>query len=415
MREGSYLMFALNDLNSNFIYDNPEEQIAFLDSLISPRTLGTDYATIFRSVRQTTDSIMRGLPAAERNKLTRRDVLKADTLTADSIFRHQITDLPFYRLKLFRERDTLQRVMSAALAAPGKINLALRIPADSITIREYINYPGENLFLPEYSANRDTLSLWFTRQLSDTLFLEVSDRGQIIDSVRVSLVRRVDRSRTGTRTQEPDKPVLVIAAPTLAARGMHPYFQPFILRSATPLQSMNVNNFQLLLNDSVPLNAGFSFTDTLRRTIRMDFMPVPDSSYVLMIPPGSITDIFGARNDSLKYTFRATTPAAYGTFILQLTLPPGDDDRQYILQLLNDAMDNVVQQRLITRSGTYTFENLPAGNFRFRLIDDQNSNGRWDTGHYMLGRQPEPVYIFSERATARLNWDVEIMWRVEQK
>ncbi|MFO7977675.1 MAG: Ig-like domain-containing protein, partial [Bacteroidales bacterium] len=36
MREGEFKVFALQDLNSNFIYDLPEERIAFLDSLVTP-------------------------------------------------------------------------------------------------------------------------------------------------------------------------------------------------------------------------------------------------------------------------------------------------------------------------------------------------------------------------------------------
>jgi len=36
LSEGSYLIFALKDMNSNYLYDQPSEEIAFLDSLIVP-------------------------------------------------------------------------------------------------------------------------------------------------------------------------------------------------------------------------------------------------------------------------------------------------------------------------------------------------------------------------------------------
>ena len=40
MAPGKYRVFALTDMNRDYKYDNPQESVAFLDSIISPSTMG---------------------------------------------------------------------------------------------------------------------------------------------------------------------------------------------------------------------------------------------------------------------------------------------------------------------------------------------------------------------------------------
>ena len=47
-------------------------------------------------------------------------------------------------------------------------------------------------------------------------------------------------------------------------------------------------------------------------------------------------------------------------------------------------------------------------------IYDRNGNGRWDTGDYDKGLQPEEVYYFPQAIDVRTNWDIEQTWRVKE-
>jgi hypothetical protein len=58
------------------------------------------------------------------------------------------------------------------------------------------------------------------------------------------------------------------------------------------------------------------------------------------------------------------------------------------------------------------FESLPVATFTGRLLEDQNSNGRWDSGNFALKRQPER--IFSKKLDPlRANWSLEVKFSAE--
>ncbi len=40
-------------------------------------------------------------------------------------------------------------------------------------------------------------------------------------------------------------------------------------------------------------------------------------------------------------------------------------------------------------SGDIQFNYVPAGDIKFRIIEDRNGNGKWDTGNLVERRQPE--------------------------
>ncbi len=414
MKEGEFKIFALRDMNSNFLYDNPDEEIAFLDSLIAPEYIGGLELRSEGEDMDKADSLNtdQDNDVSEPGQTLPDNGFPADSLRVDSMPQNLHTGFPYYQLYLFQEKDTMQRIASAAMTGKGKVNIAFRIPTDSVEIREYAEPFDEDWFIPEFNSSKDSLTLWLPDMERDTLELEISDRGHVVDSVTISLLQRPARGRTAARTEPDAEPVLGIAAPTIAGKGIHPYFEHFFLRSQTPLNSFEGQLFELYLNDSIPQEASFSFSDTVQRKLTMDRLLEPDSTYLLFIPPGSITDVFGAQNDTLIFSFKTNTEASYGSLILNLGLPEVED-KQFILQLLDEAMEEVVAEIVITGSDVYYFKHLAAANFGFRLIEDENKNGKWDTGHYLHGRQPEPVYIYPEKVQTRLNWEVEVLWDVD--
>ncbi len=415
MREGEFMMFALRDMNSNFLYDNPDEKIAFLDSLVSPEYFGTVSLQPEEEELQETeenefmlnDTINRAINGAEGINDTL--VNEADFITDLSDTLPEINDLSFYTLYLFQEADTVQRVLSAVRAAHGKLNIAFRIPADSVIVTEYQNPFPENWFMEEYNKKRDTLTLWFPVPDRDTLRLEISDRGIILDSVTVSMVRPAPRGRQAQQ-EDPDRiEYLSISAPTIASRNTQPFYQYFKLRSQTPIAQFDSTMFELYLSDTIPMEVSFEFEDKVQRTLKMTSLLEPDSAYRLFIPPGTLYDIFGNTNDTLAYTFTLNNPASYGSVIVNLSISEAYEG-QYILQLLNDSMEEIVQEKMIMKGGTYRFDHLAAANFRLRIIVDENENNKWDTGRYLKGLQPERVIIFPDQIQSRVNWEVEVLW-----
>lgn len=417
IREGEYMLFALIDMNSNFLFDNPDEKIAFLDSLVTPVYMGP---TRLLYEEETEESATEDADEAgddqtdavdETELISLSDSASADTLAGDTLAPEDANDFPSYELYLFQEKDTVQRFVSASMAARGKLNLVFRIPADSVVVREYKNPFDREWFIPEYSSNMDTLTLWMPGMARDTLRLEISDRGHVIDSVTVSLLERAPRGRDARRTTEETEPVLTITAPTAEGRGVHPFHENFELKSQTPLDRFDIDLFELYLNDSIPVEADFRFKDEIKRTLQMTSLLEPDSAYRLVILPGSITDMFGVQNDTLSFAFKLNNEESYGTIAANITLPEAEDS-QYILQLLDENMEMVIDEKIIDESGVYSFRYLGASTFALRLVFDENKNGKWDTGHYLRRQQPERVKVYPENVQSRLNWEVEILWEV---
>ena len=50
------------------------------------------------------------------------------------------------------------------------------------------------------------------------------------------------------------------------------------------------------------------------------------------------------------------------------------------------------------------------GKYFLRLFYDVNGNGRWDTGDYQNGLQPERVVYCPQQINVRANWDTEHTW-----
>ena len=396
MRSGNYLMFALSDLNFNFLYDLPDEKIAFLDSLIHP---GYNVPIEPEDLEFSTE-------ATEFDPAANDTIAVAHAATDDS-YKSQVPEIPFLELFLFDEKDTQQRIISASLEKRGKVNIAFRIPADSVVINDYMGLYGDNWYIREYSAKRDTLTLWLPSLTADTLSVEVSDRGGVIDTINVSLTPRPVRGR---RTETDTLPPALRLTPKFMPSGnTHPYFRHFTLESLTPIDSADFEKIAFFINDSIPINPQPRFEDVARRRILMDHQLLPDTSYKLMFPPGTFIDIFGNKNDSVVFNFTTNNPSLYGSIVTNLRLP--GTQNQYLLQLLNADFE-MVAEKVVSQSRIYAFNHLPAGNFRLRIVHDDNRNGIWDTGEYLQKIQPEKVFIYEDVIQARINWEVEVIWAI---
>jgi len=65
-------------------------------------------------------------------------------------------------------------------------------------------------------------------------------------------------------------------------------------------------------------------------------------------------------------------------------------------------------QSIRTKENQCRFENLIPGNYSFVVVNDENNNGRWDTGDFSSAIQPEQVYRFSTSSKVRANWEIEV-------
>ena len=63
-------------------------------------------------------------------------------------------------------------------------------------------------------------------------------------------------------------------------------------------------------------------------------------------------------------------------------------------------------------TGDIQFNYVPAGEIKFRIIEDRNGNGKWDTGNLVERRQPERAEIYAndegeDTFATKTNWEIE--------
>lgn len=140
--QGRYHVYALRDKNSNYRYDLPNEEIAFMDT--------------------------------------------AYTLTAAD------TAAPVILLRSFLPASSDQQVRSYKVIPDGALQLVLARAADSITVRDIARTGGSLSWRPRWNGTRDTVMLW----PSDTTLLsmghyEISDAGAVLDTLHYKPVQRM--------------------------------------------------------------------------------------------------------------------------------------------------------------------------------------------------------------------------------
>ena len=475
MREGEYLIFGLVDNNANFLYDLPDEKIAFLDSLVSPRyvsppalpdTLAPDTLMVpdagggteetggtgeteerergsegeTEGTGETGETGERergregeteGTGEREGDEVTGRQGDVGATLAVGlgdeppvdpdgepTDAQAEKTVMPFYTLYLFQEADTVQRVTSTTVIREGQIRFSFRVPFDSVCVRDLSRELGDDWHLSEFNEGRDSLTIWFTGLERDSLHLELFDGTHSLDTIKTATRPRATRRQA---TEEEELPPLVITSSARRGRAA-PYFTPITLKTSAPIQDIDHSKISMLVQDSLPLDVVFDYEDHVRRTLVMEPLLEQGQAHKLDILPGAFTDMFGATNDTLVVTFNTTTYEDYGVLILNLTINTSagsqamtpDEGKSYILQLTN-AAGSTLREKPISRSGTYRFDHLTPDNYSFRLIEDRNQNGKWDTGHYLRGIQPERVFLYDQTILIRQNWEDEMSWEIQIK
>jgi hypothetical protein len=151
-----------------------------------------------------------------------------------------------------------------------------------------------------------------------------------------------------------------------------------------------------------------AFAGGSRQDLEVSYAWKENRNYMLVLPPQSMTDIYGLKNDSLKVEFHTRNLTDYGSIVVKLQANnfPGYN----IFQLVNEANRPAVE--FTCRQDTvFTLSYLIPGTYQMRLVSDKNKNGKEDTGNYLQHRQPEPVLYYNEKITIRANWDVEATWK----
>lgn len=397
---GSYHIFALKDLDRDYKFGNPTEDIAFLDSIIVPSIGSREAAdTVYNDLNEI-DTIMR----ATRPAYFPNDIL----------------------LSMFNEDRKSQYLTNNLRVDSTRISLTFAAASDTLPSLSIVgrNDVPDQWYTLERSQTNDTLTYWIrpTHLVSaDTLMVATtylrtdtaSNLSWGTDTLKFTFQRQKAKKKKKNEETDSLEQIRFMELHPLA-NGTQEVYAPLLLQTGTPIERYSREAFHLqrkLQNDTTFYPAeikSIALRDSTlsRRDLMLKVDWEPGAAYTLAVDSLAMTDIYGLQTKPLKVDFNVRKMEEYGNIVFNI---PAVRDSA-IVELL-DGTDKVVLHTPV-KNHRAELLNLQPGKYYARLFIDRNGNGKYDTGNYDMHLQPEETVYYPGAINLKKNWDVEQTWDI---
>jgi len=410
-----YFIFALKDQNSNYIYDQPTEEIAFLDSLVwpvftgLPKKIGVDSLDV-----NTGDSL--AVDSASIISLDSLDLMIPDSLTPiqDSVnidsLKKKKQPLKKYELVLFKDRDSTQRMLKGGLLRRNTLEFSFSLPANKLELTPSNYLSDSNWYLEKFSKRFDTITWYFKNIPIDTLELAIMKDTDTLEYLYISLNpdSQLARARVKKKDEEEGKKIFLEWSSN-ASRGNLLLNQTPEIIFNQPLQSFNTSTGSLIIGEDTTYQPQAIIADSFKMLIRLPIELAEATKYSYYFPDSTFIDWNGYFNKEIRLNFLTKTPADYGKMTMIL-LP--EKKQAYVFQMLNGQGD-VMKESYFTSDTIVSYEYISPDKYKFKIIFDDNGNRKWDSGYYPDKIQPEKILFYSNEVDVRANWEIEESWLIK--
>jgi hypothetical protein len=388
---GSYRLFALNDVNRDYMFDQPGEDIAFHDSIVTP--------TFELRMRQ--------------------DTVWKDSLTIDTVhtvgYTHFMPD--GVTLRLFREAFQRQYMLRPERTEKHLFTLNFNAPTDTLpSLALTDDPPRDDWYLVQRGENAASLRYWITDSTvynRDTLHLQVSylrsDSLNILrpqtDTVHLTMRRQAAPRSRRARADAPE--AIQFLSMQISASGQMEVFDTLSVTFAEPVLPLDSSVFVLEeKQDTLWQPASFALRQDSVNFLKYYLMrPFDyDGQFRLTIDSTRIFSIYGKWNNAAQTAFQVKPKDSYGDLYLHIE---GIDGASFV-ELLNSSDEPV--RKVKVREGWAVFTSLKPDKYYARLIEDANDNNAWDTGNYAEQCQPEAVWYAPRFYEVPANFEIEEDW-----
>lgn len=379
---GAFKIIALADKTGDLLFNTVGESIAYSDTLV----------TSWYETPMVPDTAM-------------ADSITADSTAVDSTVTKPVTEHRV-SLRVFEPMDSVQSLDKITLVRDRMATLIFRYPPQDLRLVPLNADSLAQWNLTEPGILGDTLTLWLIGNLPDTLLLKVEARKMENDTVDLP-VRLTEPPRKGKKAGT-EKPVRLELSNNLRGGLLNFFKGPLILTASYPLDSMNLNEFLIIDGKDTLKPAGVE-PEPLQRRITVRYNWQEGKPYQLYLPDSALFSVNRLTNDTVRMRFKTAESRIYGNLAINLRLPSGFG--QAIVQLLTEK-EKVLEEQVVNESGRISFDYLLPAKYKLKVIADQNSNRRWDSGDYFRKIQPEEVTYYLKTLEIRANWDVEETWEL---
>ena len=425
---GKYRVYALQDVDGDYHLTQKGEEMAFNREIIVPSSKPD----------------------------VRQDTLWRDSLRIDSISRVSYTHfLPDnITLRAFTHIQTDRFFTKAERTLPECFSLVFTAGNNELPVLRGLNFNNaERAFIVMPTAKKDTITYWIKDSAlinQDTLRMQMQywstdTTGQL--RMKQDTIEVLAKTPYAKRLKEKQKKAEEWKkAQDKAQKKGEPFeteMRPEALKVEvkvnnsiapdenvrielpTPLQSLDSTKVHLYSKrDTLWYEARYRLRvreggDSLapvgtnllhKRWLELQAEWKPGVEYSFELDSLALTDIYGTTSGKIKQGFKVREDKEFATLAVSLTALT---DSNVVVQLLNEQDAVVKQTRAL--AGTANFYYLQPATYYLRLFVDRNGNGRWDTGDFYRGEEPETVYYFPEEIECKANWDATRTWNPTAK
>ena len=393
---GTYRIYALNDLNRDYKFDQPGEAIAFYDSLILP--------TFRHEIRL--DTIW-------------KDTIRLEIDTILSVpYTHFLPD--DIELFLFQEDFVRQFMLRPERNEAHKFTLPFNAPVAALP---EINLLESDIvgkwYIPELSADKKIISYWITDSLVyriDTLKLQVNYLktdslnllSQTTDTLKL-FQRGVKKPVSKPNKEKAEKKIDFLNINISGSSSMD-VFDTLSITFSEPL--LNYRREMITIEEKVDtlweIRDFPVLADSLNpRVFHVDKQWPYAREYRISIDSAACISVYNKWNDKKLTDFKLKKEEDYGHIYVSLE----ETDGLFGVGELLDGSDKVIR-RAVLQNGELIFRNLKPGKYYLRYLVDTNGNGKWDTGNYREKLHPEKVYYYPAFFELRQDWEIEQSWNI---
>ncbi len=169
-----------------------------------------------------------------------------------------------------------------------------------------------------------------------------------------------------------------------------------------PITKYELKNIKVIMDtlNLVPLvEANFQW-NTYKTQLDISIKSKAKREIGIRIPKGTFISVEGDTNKIIKTDHKLKELENYGSISGKVTTSA----KSFIVQLLSSDY-KILEQKF--NKPNFIFSFLNAGAYRVRVIEDSNSNGKWDSGDMESNILPENIVIYSNEIKLKQNWDIQ--------
>lgn len=376
LADKEYLLFAIKDVNSNMLFDLPNEEIGYYPEMVKPQYIPVNQFVIDTAIKDSV--VMKPAPF----------------------------DTTKYDLNTFVEEDSIQKLLKKETFDDGVLRFAFRYPADNVSIEPKDELPDSIKIMKVFSEKRDTVSLFVMPEI-DSLWICINYDTIIKDTTHYSLKMRKSVKPNKRKKDEEEVVVKRLNIKNNAAGNKLKPEQQLILSFNDPIVDVAMRDTMWFITakDTIYNDLRFTKVDEYGFQYKVEKSFKPEEKYQIIIPDSVFFGFRGLTNDTLKLGFSVPELAQYGNIYLTVEMP--ENVPQIIVDLL-DTKDKIIDKQIITETQEIAFEYLEAGKYKLRATYDMDANGEWSPGSFRRKIQPEKIVFYKTELDVKANWDIDL-------